>query len=281
MTPCRIAAIVLIVILASALIAGCSSLIEEKNPDVNASQNPAQPAASYKATLRQPDTQSGYVKMDTDIYNIGEVVEFTVINEGSGTLQCAGAPPSFSVNFQTGNGRWATRMGTGEPNGSVKSPLPPGASTQVYRFVTTGWDPGRYRIVHDCGVERDILIRMPIAITPAATACPAINASDTTPWIMIDVIGDQSASRAFTITGTTNIPAGQDLECRIFSGGAGNLTPPPGSGSSFTTEVEEGGCGTNTWSAMGEIQATGEFVIQVSDTGENVTAIRRFTVFPP
>jgi hypothetical protein len=278
MTPFRIAAILLTVIIAITLIAGCSSLIEEKNPDVNASPDSGQSVASHLVTLRQPDATSGYVKMESDIYNIGEVVEFTVTNDGSGTLECAGEP-SFSVKFQAGNGRWATRMGTGEPDRSVKSTLAPGASTNVYRFVTTGWDPGRYRIVHDCGVERDILIRSLPAAVPTAVACPVMNASNTTPWIAIDTIGDQYASRPFTITGTTNLPAGQELRFRIIPPDSANATSSRGDEGSFATSVEEGSCGTNTWNAMGEIQATGDFLIWIADKEQNTTAIRQFTVY--
>ncbi|MDD4138026.1 MAG: hypothetical protein PHT99_09075, partial [Methanoregula sp.] len=124
------------------LIAGCTTLPAEKNAVATTSQESGPPASSYIATLNQPNAQSGYVKMDTDIYNVGEVVEFTVTNNGSDTLACAGNPPSFSIKFQTGNGNWATRMGTGTPNTSEMSSLAPGASTQVYRFVTTSWDPG-------------------------------------------------------------------------------------------------------------------------------------------
>ncbi|MDD1686881.1 hypothetical protein [Methanoregula sp.] len=260
------------------LFSGCTTIHEGKKTDGNLSQTPGVPAASYKATLNQPNAQSGYIKMDSDVYNIGEVVEFTVTNDGSGTLACAGNQPSFSVKFQTGNGKWATRMGTEQPNETEKSSLAFGNSTQVYRFVTEGWEPGRYRIVHDCGVEREILIRALPVSTPAPAACLTGNTTNTTPWITIDPPGDQYESRSFTLQGTTNLPAGQELDCAIFS----VLPEDPDNAlareASFTTRVEEGSCGTNTWSASGEIQTTGEFFFWISDAGRNTTAIKRFTV---
>ncbi|MGA2121660.1 MAG: hypothetical protein ABSG49_06405 [Methanoregula sp.] len=281
MTILRTTGILLILMISLVLTAGCTSLTDEKNLSVNTSQTPGQSAASYRVTLHQPVAQSDYIKMDTDIYNIGEVVEFTVTNDGSGTLDCAGNPPSFSVKFQGINGVWVTRMGTEKPNETTKSSLEPGKSTQVYRFVTTGWDPSRYRIVHDCGIEREILIRaLPVA-TLAPTACPTDNASNTTPWIKIDPIVDQYVARPFAIMGTTNLPAGHELNYTIFS----ILSPEPALSinpeGSFTTIVQEGSCGTNTWSAMGEIQATGEFFIGITDTERNVSAIKRFAVLSP
>ena len=281
MTLSRITGTLFILIIGIALLAGCSSLTGDKNPDVNISQSPGQSDASYRVALHQPVAQSAYVKMDTDIYNIGEVVEFTVTNNGFRTLDCSGNPPLFSVKFQDGHGTWATRMGTDRPNESEKSTLLPGTSTTVYRFVTTGWDPGRYRILHDCGVEREILIRAVPIVTPAAAVCPSVNTSNTSLWIVINAIGDQYASRPFTIAGTTNLPAGQELKCTIFSIASGNTTPAAREESSFTTTVQEGSCGTNTWSATGEIQTSGEFFIGVTDSGRKTSAMKRFTVIPP
>ena len=125
-------------------------------------------ASSSKVTLHQPDATSAYIHADTDIYNIGEVVEFTVTNDGSRTLPCAGDPPSFSVKYQGVNGAWVTRMGYETPDTSKKSSLAPGASTTTYRFITGGWDPGRYRIVHDCGVVREFILKP----NPALAATP-------------------------------------------------------------------------------------------------------------
>lgn len=280
MTPLRTTGILLI-ITALILTAGCTSLSgnEAAGADVTPGENPV--PASYKVTLRQPDAQSRYLQMDTDIYNIGEVVEFMVTNDGSGTLDCAGDPPAFSVKFQTPHGVWATRMGTEEPNDSVTTQLRSGASSPVYRFVTSGWDPGRYRIVHDCGIEREILLRALPPATPVPPACPEANISNTTPWIKIDPISDQSASRPFTIRGTTNLPAGKELKYTIFAVQSQDQELSLDIEGTFTTYVQEGICGNNTWSARGEIQATGAFAIGITDTERTASAIKRFTVFSP
>ena len=168
----------LIIALMAALLfaAGCTSPFPGGNVTPAATPAGDQVAASYKVTLHQPDARSDYIHMDTDIYNIGEVVEFTVTNDGSGTLDCAGDPPSFSVKFQGTSGAWATRMGTDTPDTTKKSFLKPGESTAIYRFVTDSWDPGRYRIVHDCGVVREFILKPnpALAATPTDTIPPEI-----------------------------------------------------------------------------------------------------------
>ena len=68
----------------------------------------------------------------TDVYNVGEVVEFSVINSGMLPLECANTPPDFRVTFQTGTGRWATRMGPETPvkgNISISKKASPRRST--------------------------------------------------------------------------------------------------------------------------------------------------------
>ncbi|MDD4138010.1 MAG: hypothetical protein PHT99_08995, partial [Methanoregula sp.] len=89
---------------------------------------------------------------------------------------------------------------------------------------------------------------------------------------------DQYVARSFPLKGTTNLPAGQELKFTISSVLSGDPEPALNNGGLFTTIVQEGNCGTNTWSATGEIQATGDFVIWISDSGQNITAIKRFTV---
>ena len=104
-----------------AIVAGCSAPSGTIPVNETTSSVSAPIAASYRATINQPDALSGSVKMDTDIYNIGEVVEFTVTNDGRGTFQCTGDPPAFSVITQTPGGRWSTKMGPGEPDRAASS----------------------------------------------------------------------------------------------------------------------------------------------------------------
>jgi hypothetical protein len=190
------------VLAAIIIAAGCTSPFPGGN--VTPAVTPAgdQVAASYKVTIHQPDARSEYIHADTDIYNIGEVVEFTVTNDGSGTLDCAGDPPSFSVKFQGINGAWATRMGTDTPDTAKKSTLKPGASTAIYRFVTDSWDPGRYRIVQDCGVVREFILKP----NPALTATPAEN-----------IAPDENATTTITVpvNATPGSPAGTPANATV------------------------------------------------------------------
>lgn len=151
--------------------AGCTSQVPGEN--VTPAIAPGtEGTSSYEVTLRQPEATSSYIHMDTDVYNIGEVVEFMVTNDGSGSLDCASDPPAFSVKFQGINGAWGTRLGKDAPDTTKKSTLAPGVSTATYRFVTDGWEPGRYRIVQDCGLVREFILKPNPTLppTPAATA---------------------------------------------------------------------------------------------------------------
>ncbi|MGA2917018.1 hypothetical protein [Methanoregula sp.] len=175
MTPHRSVIILFVISIIFIIVAGCTTLFPGQNvtPAVTIPAGEF-PVDSYKVTIHQPDATSSFIHMDTDVYNIGEVVEFTVRNDGSRTLDCAGDPPKFSVKFQGINGAWGIRMGNETPDNSQKSSLGPGASTTTYRFVTEGWAPGRYRIVHDCGVVREFILRpVPtLAATPVEITSP-------------------------------------------------------------------------------------------------------------
>ncbi len=280
--------LIAVVFLAMGLVitAGCTSPAGTGNVAENSSSVPVTLTASYRATINQPDALADYMKMDTDIYNIGEVVEFTVTNIGSGALQCAGDPPAFSVKTQSPGGSWTTKMVPNEPNRTVQSSLAPGASTQRYAFVTTGWEPGRYRIVQDCDVEHEFLLRaLPAvtptvtpAVTPAPEVCPATNATNTSPSITIDPIGDLYVNQIVSISGTTTLLAGSELKYSIFP--ASSPDGVQGTSEYFTTLVDQGSCGINTWKAEGVIMEAGEYVIWISNNGRNTTAIQRFMVNP-
>lgn len=278
MSPSR-AILVCLVLAFSLLTAGCTTFLDEEAGDASLTPEENPVPAHYQVTISQPDARADHIRMDSDVYNAGEVVEFVVTNNGLLPLTCSATPPDFRVIFQTGSGRWATKMGPEVPVAGETSYLAKGESTPVYRFISTGWESGRYRIVSDCGPERDFLIRVLPTPAPTPTPCPGTDVTDSGPWIRIDPVGDQKAARPFTITGTTNLPVGQELRYTIFSvlesEKASSLDPR----GSFTTAVEEGSCGTNTWSAMGEIQAMGEFFIGISDADRKATAIKRFTVY--
>jgi len=276
--PIHVAISLMLVLVAVLLVAGCTSLFDQIN-QTNTTPSLQQFPASYKVTIAQPDGSSKSIKMDTDVYNIGEVVEFSVINEGAGTLKCLNNPPTFSVKFQTGSGKWATRMGTDETVETNKTYLEHGKSTQMYRFITTGWEPNRYRIVSDCGVYREILLRP--SPTPVPTICP--QQGDRSLWVRINPIDDQYAGKKFSINGTTNRAVGEELKYLVFSNGMLPKDLNQGGEKPLSTWASEGVCGENVWSVDVDLINPQGYYIMISAGSLNATAIRRFTVseIPP
>jgi hypothetical protein len=268
--------LILIIAVVSILLAGCTSVFDQTNQTPPANPTVQQSPASYKMTIAQPVEGSKSIKMDTDVYNVGEVVEFQVTNEGSGTLTCLNDPPTFSVKFQTGSGTWASRMGTDTPVETNKTYLEHGRSSMVYRFVTTGWEPKRYRIVSDCGVFREFLLR-PLP-TPVPTLCP--KNADETAWVRINPISDPYAGIKFSISGTTNRAAGEELRYLIFPGRPLAKDINQSTEKPLSTRVSEGVCGNNTWSVDVMEKTPQEYYIMISAGSLNATAMRRFTVFP-
>ena len=274
--PIYAAIALILVLVAMLMVTGCTSLFNPI-PQTNTSI-PSQQLypASYKVTLAQPDDTSKSLKMDTDVYNIGEVIEFSIINEGSQTLKCLNDPPTFSVKFQTGSGKWATKMGTDKPVETNKTYLEHGKSTQMYRFITTGWEPNRYRIVSDCGVSRDIILRP--APTPVPTVCP--QQGNEPLWVHINPIDEQYAGKKFSIYGTTNQAAGEELRYLVFPNGILPKDLNQSDEKPLSTRVSEGVCGENVWSVEVSEKIPQEYFIMISAGSLNATAIRRFTVFP-
>ena len=269
--------IVLFLLACTFCTAGCTELFDGDNSTVNFTDTPA-PASimKYQRTLAQPEDSAQMVRMDTDVYNIGEVVEFVITNEKTGELVCLNDPPSFSVRYQKGTGQWVTRMGEENPVQGTRTSLKPGESTAPYRFVTDGWAPGRYRIISDCGVLREFLLRALPAAAPAGTSCPV--RTDESPFILVNLVSDQYTGEPFTITGTTSLAAGDELRYSIFAivSATENLTSARLVSSTLT--VSAGTCGTNTWSVEGVIQVPGDYFIGISSSDNSISAVKRFTV---
>jgi hypothetical protein len=235
--------------------------------------------AAYERTLAQPEELAESIKMDTDVYNVGEVVEFVITNDRNHDLSCTNTPPSFSVRYQKGTGQWVTRMGDENTPPGNSMNLKPGTSTAPYRFITDGWAPGRYRIVTDCGISREILLRSLPVMTPTVIPCPAME--NRSPYIRVNPVSDQNAGEIFTVSGTTNLAADEELRYSIFAVSSDATRTTNLSAAklvSSTTVVLRGSCGTNTWSVSGEIQIPGNYVIGISDTADTVSDARRFTV---
>jgi hypothetical protein len=214
--------------------------------------------------------------MDSDFYNQGEVAEFYLKNEGSGALECSGDPPSYEVRYQLGNGTWVTRPGPLETGSRRTSYLEPGESTGIYRFVTADWKPARYRIVSGCGISHDILVWEKPTVVPSP--CPR-EVNDTL-WILVDPVTDKHTGEKFSISGRTNVAAGEELRYSLFSLNSDAKNGTIVQEMSSVTRVKEGICADNTWSVDLEIQTPKEYFIGISDVLKKVTAIKRFTIFP-
>lgn len=258
--------------------AGCTSILNGENQNAGISGNPPQSPPGYHAVISQPDARSAAIRMDADVYNAGEVVEFSVTNDDILPLTCSNTPPDFVVKYQTGSGRWVNKMGPEIPAAGPTSYLSKGESTRVYRFVTTGWEAGRYRIISDCGVSHEILVRSLPALTPAAAVCPPVQ--NTTPYLRADPVSDHVTGENFTITGTTNLPAGEMLVYSVFSIGPGTGNTTIAKIGSSTIRVSAGRCNTNTWSVALSASSPGQYFIGISNGMNTVSAIKRFTIIP-
>ncbi|PKL58684.1 MAG: hypothetical protein CVV34_01295 [Methanomicrobiales archaeon HGW-Methanomicrobiales-5] len=256
------------------LVAGCTTSSDQTNLTNTTPTSLQQFPSSYQMTIAQPDGSARFIHMDTDVYNIGEVVEFYITGESGKTLECSNDPPTYSVKFQAGRGVWATKMGKDTPDKTNKTYLGAGTSTQMYRFITTGWEPNRYRIVSDCGVSREFLLR-PVP-TPAPTVCPpAVNEPL---WVRINPISDHDAGKPFSISGTTNRAVGDELKYLVFPSGMLPKNLVMGNDKPLSIRVSEGTCGENTWSVDLDLSTPQEYYLMISAGTQNATAIKRFMV---
>lgn len=117
--------------------------------------------APYQGTLTQPDNTipPDFIKMDSGVFNKGEVIEFYLVNEGSGTLTCYNTPPSVTIFRQMANDSWEIQLEFEETKVPAISYVKPGESTRARRITTTNLLPGRYKVVFDCGISREFEIR--------------------------------------------------------------------------------------------------------------------------
>jgi len=149
------------------LVAGCTTTPVSENRTAGASTPNITPSAvlgsnsSCQGTYSQPDypVHPDFIKMDSEVYNQGEVIEFYLVNEGAETLTCNNTPPSFSIFRQTENKSWEIQSEFEETRSPIISYLKPGESTRSQRITTTNLLPGRYNVVFDCGVSREFEIR--------------------------------------------------------------------------------------------------------------------------
>jgi len=266
----------LVAIACIVLVAGCTSPIDQTNTSRNITPAVQTVAASYKVTIAQPDERSRFLRMDTDVYNQGEVVEFFIADDNGRMPSFANDTPAFSIIFQKGNGAWATKMEISPPPGTNESDPGTGKTSPRYGFVTTGFEPNRYRIVSDCGISREFIVRVLPTLEP--TICPDI--ANEPLWVRINPIDDQYAGKTFSISGTTNRAVGEELKYLVFPSGMVPKNLTAGNEKPLSIWASEGACGENTWSVDLDMAIPREYFFMISAGSQNATAIQRFTVVP-
>jgi len=170
--PLRIAVALVLVMVAVLLAAGCTTEPTHDNRNGTIS-SPAVTAptqkssALYKVTIAQSNgTHAEFIKIDSDVYNIGEVIEFSLQKRSDGTETCPDSPCSYRVAFQLKNGSWQELPEPIEPmDTTVEGPRYFSSCTSM-QFATTNWTGGMYRIQYHCGVSRKFNLVVPIRPTP-------------------------------------------------------------------------------------------------------------------
>jgi hypothetical protein len=258
------------------LVAGCTSPFNQTNQSGNTTPAIQPLPASYKVTIAQPDERSRLLHMDTDVYNQGEVVEFFIADDNGRMPFCTNDTPAFSVKFQKGNGAWATKMDVSTPPRTNELHQGTGKTSPMYGFVTTGWEPNRYRIVSDCGISREFIVRTLPTLEP--TICPVpVNEPL---WVRINPIDDQYSGKKFSISGTTNRAVGEELKYLVFPSSMVPKNLTEGNEKPLSIGVSEGLCGENTWSVDLDRTIPQEYFFMISAGSQDATAIQRFTIVP-
>ena len=160
MTPFRVTLALVLVMVAVLLAAGCAGQQKPVIPDV---------VTIDRQDNGPPESPPPFdsVRIDANIYNVGEVVEFSVVNESPGTGKCADNPCSYRVARLVKNESWQVLRTP------IVTMLPYFDSTyyegscQPMHFATTNWIPGRYRIQYRCGIFQEFVIREMPMVTAA------------------------------------------------------------------------------------------------------------------
>jgi hypothetical protein len=127
----------------------------------------------YTTTIAQQNSSHPErIRMDSDVYNQGEIIEFYLVNDGTDTVSCIGDFSECRIFFWKNGSYWE------ELPRSVNAYSPPrptqlcsvsnrepsymgaGQRTLVFHLITTEWVPGRYRIQSDClNASREFILK--------------------------------------------------------------------------------------------------------------------------
>ncbi len=165
LSPISFSMLILIVFMLTA--AGCTTTPISENRTAGATTPNITPLAvsesntSHQSTPAQPNNpvHHDFIKMDSEVYTQGEIIQFYLVNEGVETLICNNTPPSVSIFRQTGNNSWEIQLEFEETKVPAITYVKSGESTRIHRITTANLLPGRYKIVFDCGVSREFEIR--------------------------------------------------------------------------------------------------------------------------
>lgn len=154
-----------LLLLAAAVVlaAGCTGQQKPASPDIGVIEQQGTDQPDIDPQEKTPPFDS--IRMDANIYNVGEVVEFSAVNESPGTGRCTDHPCSYRIARLVKNESWQV----------LRTPLVTmlpyfdstyyARSCQPMHFATTNWIPGRYRIQYRCGIFQEFSIREMPTIT--------------------------------------------------------------------------------------------------------------------
>lgn len=152
-----------LLVMASLLTAECTTTpVSENQTGIHTPSREISPTITskglYKVTITQQNgSRYDLIRLDSDVYNPGEVIEFSLLTDIKEIQPCEGDIFSFRVFFRSPDGSWEELPGPFEAYHPYVAPQPastayPGMrpSVPAYRLVTTGWSPGHYKIQSDC-----------------------------------------------------------------------------------------------------------------------------------
>ncbi|WP_158491355.1 hypothetical protein [Methanoregula formicica] len=174
----------LIILVAMLFIAGCTTAPVSENqtmittattvitPSPVVTSTP-QSKVFYTATIAQQNSSHPErIRMDSDVYNKGEIIEFYLVNEGPDAITCIGELTECRIFFWKNESNWEELprpVGAYYPPATYQlcsvsnrgpSYLGAGQRTPVFHLITTKWVPGRYKIQSDClNASREFILR--------------------------------------------------------------------------------------------------------------------------
>jgi len=142
-------------------IPGMENRTDTVNPATDGSVTP-QSVVSYETRPAPSENdRPEFIATGSEIYNIGEVVEFHVVTHGSDNRSCIYHPCSYRIAKLSENGSWQELPVPVEPMMTSFDGPRYRHSCEPVRISTTGWTRGRYRIqyFYYCGISKEFEMR--------------------------------------------------------------------------------------------------------------------------